>query len=270
MVALNSASSTYHALKGMYWRDDGGRLLAVEGRYAEQIRSKWSDIYENTLQTPKVIDSRAEQTILTASKKTLTYQANCSCLCESAAEYNHPHIVKIQEFTHPKTGLIKGVIICQTSVEHADAFRSWLTTYFLLESEFMPLSTPEDVNDGYALKVANDVTDLFDRSLRNIPSVDEWITKDGRSYFRNRVFGYVQQNLPIQFALPAFPCKSSNPRKVGGRQPDRAEYLALDVLRNFVAEVKNRYPIGATLWIVSDGHVFADCSKCAKADSYPL
>jgi pyoverdine/dityrosine biosynthesis protein Dit1 len=46
--------------------------------------------------------------------------------------------------------------------------------------------------------------------------------------------------------------------------PDMAEHIALDVLRDFVNEVNKVYAPGATLWVISDGHVFSDCSKYTR------
>jgi pyoverdine/dityrosine biosynthesis protein Dit1 len=68
----------------------------------------------------------------------------------------------------------------------------------------------------------------------------------------------------ILFGLPAFPCKSPSKNKVGGRDPDMAERIALDVLRTLVRRVTTLYSLGATVWIISDGHVFSDCSKCIR------
>jgi pyoverdine/dityrosine biosynthesis protein Dit1 len=65
----------------------------------------------------------------------------------------------------------------------------------------------------------------------------------------------------IQMALPAFPCKSPNLRKVGGLNPDMAERVALRTLQRFAQDVRAIYSPGVAIWIISDGHVFADCSK---------
>jgi pyoverdine/dityrosine biosynthesis protein Dit1 len=87
---------------------------------------------------------------------------------------------------------------------------------------------------------------------------DQWDVC-GREGFLNRVYGFVDKNLPILLALPAFPCKSPNPNKAGGIMPDLAENIALDVLHDFIKEVNAVYEPGATMWIINDGHVFSDC-----------
>lgn len=55
------------------------------------------------------------------------------------------------------------------------------------------------------------------------------------------------------------PCKSSNHDKVASVHPDGAEFEALTNLYKFARAVKNLYPPGCIVEIVSDGHVFSDC-----------
>jgi pyoverdine/dityrosine biosynthesis protein Dit1 len=102
------------------------------------------------------------------------------------------------------------------------------------------------------------VVDLFDSHLRYEGKDDRW-AESGRPYFTERVLHFTSRRKPIQFCLPAFPCKSSNPDKVTGRVPDRGEELALERLHEFIQAVEQIYDPGAKLWIISDGHVFSDC-----------
>ncbi|KAK4949611.1 dityrosine synthesis enzyme [Elasticomyces elasticus] len=62
-----------------------------------------------------------------------------------------------------------------------------------------------------------------------------------------------------RFALPAFPCKSTNTDKVYGSDPDGAEYEALTTLCEFAKRVVKVYT-SCEIYIVSDGHVFSDCT----------
>jgi pyoverdine/dityrosine biosynthesis protein Dit1 len=108
---------------------------------------------------------------------------------------------------------------------------------------------------------AERVVDLFDTYLRYQGKDDKWQGLDGggRSYFIERVRHFTSRSAPVQFCLPAFPCKSSNGNKVVGTNPDRGEELALERLHGFVAAIETIYRHGAKLWIISDGHVFSDC-----------
>ena len=98
--------------------------------------------------------------------------------------------------------------------------------------------------------------------------IDSMNVRFGREFFVNTVFGFVSRGVPVECCLPAFPCKSPNPTKVGGTRPDRAEGIALRVLRNFLNEVKKVYEPGAKLLIISDGHVFSDCSTYNQLFSF--
>jgi pyoverdine/dityrosine biosynthesis protein Dit1 len=69
---------------------------------------------------------------------------------------------------------------------------------------------------------------------------------------------FVRDGAPLVFTLPAFPCKSPNPRKVLGHLPDLGELLSLQFLQRLCSDVAAQYPPGARLLICSDGHVFGD------------
>ncbi|KAG0168167.1 hypothetical protein DFQ28_004925 [Apophysomyces sp. BC1034] len=101
----------------------------------------------------------------------------------------------------------------------------------------------------------------FDKKLRyhyRDPALDRFL-EHGQFGFANKVHGYVCASKTILMVLPAFPCKSPNPRtKVIGELPDRTEEIAIAKMNNFCAEVCEYYPAGAELTIVSDGRVFAD------------
>jgi pyoverdine/dityrosine biosynthesis protein Dit1 len=119
--------------------------------------------------------------------------------------------------------------------------------------------TCKDVNGA-----AHRITDLFDRTLRHVAKQDQWLVS-GRDHFLQKVERFVSRNVPIELCLPAFPCKSSNLDKVSGTLPDRGERIALETLHAFVCAVQKIHDPGSLLWIISDGHVFSDCSKyCAS------
>ncbi|OOG00290.1 hypothetical protein ASPCADRAFT_202171 [Aspergillus carbonarius ITEM 5010] len=70
---------------------------------------------------------------------------------------------------------------------------------------------------------------------------------------------FTARHLPILMCLPAFPCKSSNADKVGCFTPDRGEELALRRLHQVLSQMQGIYEPGASICIISDGHVFSDC-----------
>ena len=73
-----------------------------------------------------------------------------------------------------------------------------------------------------------------------------------------RILDYLLGAETIEFALPAFPCKSPNPNKVAGTLPDEGERIALNTLEKMCRDITAIYPPGARVTICSDGHVFAD------------
>ncbi|KAF7727187.1 hypothetical protein EC973_007962 [Apophysomyces ossiformis] len=101
----------------------------------------------------------------------------------------------------------------------------------------------------------------FDEKLRyhyRDPALDRFL-EHGQFGFARKVHGYVCASKKILMVLPAFPCKSPNPRtKVLGELPDRTEEIAIAKMNTFCTEVAEYYAPGAELTIVSDGRVFAD------------
>eukprot|EP00928_Gymnodinium_smaydae_P020698 TRINITY_DN18009_c1_g1_i2.p1 TRINITY_DN18009_c1_g1~~TRINITY_DN18009_c1_g1_i2.p1 ORF type:complete len:513 (-),score=63.67 TRINITY_DN18009_c1_g1_i2:184-1680(-) len=89
----------------------------------------------------------------------------------------------------------------------------------------------------------------------------------GRLAMTEFIQKFVDNEAPIQFALPAFPYKSRNHvAKTSGELPDMGEALSIARLGNFCAHVSSVYSKGAHITIVSDGHVFNDVagvSDCA-------
>ncbi|HSP79843.1 MAG TPA: isocyanide synthase family protein [Myxococcaceae bacterium] len=74
----------------------------------------------------------------------------------------------------------------------------------------------------------------------------------------DRVEGFVAEQRPVEFVLPAFPGKSPNHTKVLGSLPDMAELLSLRFLHSLCQKIQNIYAPGARMIICSDGRVFAD------------
>lgn len=65
---------------------------------------------------------------------------------------------------------------------------------------------------------------------------------------------FVSEGACVQACLPAFPFKSANKvYKVLGSLPDKAEELALERLNTLCKRVRDIYPPGASIVIISDG-----------------
>ena len=82
---------------------------------------------------------------------------------------------------------------------------------------------------------------------------------------------YIEDDLPIQFVLPAFAAKSPNELSVSGYLPDAGEEIAIKNLREMLRGVQDLYPQGADLHIVSDGHFFigTGCTRSSEEiDAY--
>ncbi|OTB01286.1 hypothetical protein M426DRAFT_48122, partial [Hypoxylon sp. CI-4A] len=109
------------------------------------------------------------------------------------------------------------------------------------------------------------IVDIFGERLLYAGTTDKWLSS-GKVYFAERVSHFLSQGIKVEFCLPAFPCKSPNTNKVIGKDPDLGEMLALERLHSFVRDIEPIYGPGAKIWIISDGHAFADCSNAAGVD----
>jgi hypothetical protein len=169
----------------------------------------------------------------------------------------------IRETYDAARDLFIGLLVFREFEQEKDSeFRDWAETLFLLETRFQPLRSMRRDSATEMRQVSEHISDIFDRTIRNAPERDEW-RSTGKSYFVNQISAFVEKDEKIQFCLPAFPCKSPNMEKVSNKLPDAAECIALDILRYFIQEIRKIYKPSAVLWIVSDGHVFSDCSKSA-------
>ncbi|PWY83843.1 transferase family protein [Aspergillus sclerotioniger CBS 115572] len=73
----------------------------------------------------------------------------------------------------------------------------------------------------------------------------------------------------IEACLPAFPFKSANKvYKVLGTLPDKAEELALDRLNRMCVRIKEVYPPGARITIISDGITYNDLLCISDRDTW--
>lgn len=135
-----------------------------------------------------------------------------------------------------------------------DEFETWFIMLLVKSSNAI---YPDVAGCTYS-RYTDLVTNLFVDNLKYNVEADQWGV--GESVFRKSVDFFTSKWIPIEAVLLAFPCKSSNKEKVAGKLPDKGEELALRRMIEFSKKVKEVYPPGFIFWIVSDGHVFSDCS----------
>jgi hypothetical protein len=268
MPPLNKALATYHCINALYWRNATGELLAVEGSNSKPFPEAWTQLKDIVCSTQEAWSPLE----LPSGKKIKTLQITASIPALQSIRSNFPPSYQQQEINtqvseiEHENGLTLGMVVSRPKSVKPDGFTIWAERFILLETEFQPFATMGTSNAPWERQhreVCNTIAEIFERRLKNVSKDDQWV-HGGREVFLNRVFGYVDKNLPIQCALPAFPCKSPNPNKVGGIMPDLAEHIAIDVLHEFIKEVNTVYEPGATMWVINDGHVFSDCSKSSS------
>ncbi len=115
-------------------------------------------------------------------------------------------------------------------------------------------------------ETARCVVERLLRHRRVLPGVDPKPSEAAYLLHLGRVQAFIDSGERIQLALPAFPAKAPNPRKVLGNLPDAAESVALETLDGLLGDIAEAHPPGAELWICSDGHVFADVVGVSDAD----
>ncbi|KAF1916209.1 Pyoverdine/dityrosine biosynthesis protein-domain-containing protein [Ampelomyces quisqualis] len=263
MPPLNKAISTYHCINALYWRNAAGELLAIEGSNSKPFPEAWTQLKDTVCSTEGAWSSLE----LPSGKKIKTLQITVTIPALQDIRSNFPPSYQQQDITtqvseiEHENGLTLGMVVSRPISVKPDGFTIWAERFILLETEFQPFATITTSNTPWERQhreVCHKIAEIFERRLKNVSKDDQW-SNGGREIFLNRVFGYVDKNLPIQCALPAFPCKSPNPNKVGGIMPDLAEHIAMDVLHDFIKEVNTVYEPGATMWVINDGHVFSDC-----------
>ncbi|KAL4815703.1 Pyoverdine/dityrosine biosynthesis protein-domain-containing protein [Aspergillus spinulosporus] len=258
-MSINHGASVYHHVAAIYQRESTGNLLGADGRYANQIRSLWGEIYQTILdQEPSEVSELPYGRSISTTEITLPLTVS------------EGQTLLIHELQETNASTIRGLLTFTPSSSLSSDIFAWARTYLLLNSRLLTTSpaNPEP-RDPAHLRLAEEITTLFETTLKNTSQDDRWHLT-GREYYINRVYLFIKDNKKIEFCLPAFPCKSSNPDKVAGVVPDAAEYLALEHLNDFIQRVGKIYKPGATLWIISDGHVFSDCIGVddALVDSY--
>lgn len=155
--------------------------------------------------------------------------------------------------TQRKDGTFAGVIA--ENHDYSLEFEKWFIELVVKTNyvDYPPIS-----QDDFTI-YSDLIADKFVEELKNTTESDKWHL-GGETYFKEVVSFFTSRWMPIEAVLPAFPCKSSNLSKVASALPDMGEILALKRLISFANSIKQVYPPGLKIWIVSDGHVFSDCS----------
>ncbi|KAI8625966.1 Pyoverdine/dityrosine biosynthesis protein-domain-containing protein [Xylariaceae sp. FL1651] len=285
---LNYGSSPFHSALGLFCRSRDGRLLNVEGRAAEAIAHHWPTIFE------KLESSKTTFKPLPSGSLVETTCIDMVSDIFGPSSYQGYTKIRVREVYRDASQCYVGLLSHQSQGNHDGALWEWIETMFVLKTTlqprldqdlqtsarrdwesiteriwqwvkalFVPKSKPQARESRASVHrnnefVAENITVLFERMLRNTAVTDEWDCS-GRNYFFHRVLDFVSRNEACQMVLPAFPCKSPNDVKVGGSSPDMAERIALETLCAFVRSVKKIYAPGATIWIIHDGHLLSSC-----------
>ena len=243
MDFTNRGASLYHDIAALFARTTDGHLLWATGPRSQELEASWDQLKDAS--TAEVCESKTDAALSVDAKG------------------NPFSGLDLQEFQRPDNSFVVGIFTdrsCKDQTQSESDLHSRFIKQILSQSrlDILKLQTVSQGDKG--MNDARSITELFSSKLRNIVEHDEWDAK-GRAYFEARAHEFTRRGARVEFVLPAFPCKSSNGDKVSGVLPDKGEELALRELDEFAAAVEAIYPPGCKVWIVSDGHVFSDCSK---------
>ena len=285
MDFTNKGASIYHELQAIYARSVDGKLQYIAKDTNRKAYNLWPYIWKDLsayLETRQLlqlgqyasssptwvppITSQWVQAWLSGGlfdnkdgEGKLKYPTSCLGINESTRSGSK---LIIKEFQREGEQQIIGAISLVpdwSSTGMDPNFRDWFTLLVVTETRLQLAAVAPDIDGCKDREHARAVTDVFERTIRNVGSDDQWY-QAGRAYFEDQIHFYTARVARIEFCLPAFPCKSSNPDKVAGVSPDQSEVLALKRLVEFADDVERIYPPGVRISIISDGQVFSDCS----------
>jgi hypothetical protein len=112
-------------------------------------------------------------------------------------------------------------------------------------------------NDSRVAEISDQILEIiFEYALNKFSDTKQRLEL-GRHKFLLVIERFVITGSRVEMCLPAFPFKSANKvYKVLGVLPDKAEEFALRRLNNMCIRIKDIYPPGASLMIISDGLVY--------------
>lgn len=108
------------------------------------------------------------------------------------------------------------------------------------------------------IPIEQQILDIFE-GFRMAPTPVDQYEQVGKSLLADKIKTFTAIGKPIEFVMLGFPFKSTNKRdKVIGDIPDRAEYATLQNFKRFDNAIREVYPTGIKMQIVSDGLIFND------------
>lgn len=258
MEFSNDGTSIFHRFQAAFVHDGQGQLLYCTGPQKGCVQQHW---------TSSIIHNLPSQKSQTTIRETRTAPSETVF-----TNLNGPFQgSKLYEMQRSGSDTTAGFIIdaTATSEQHVGStkFDDFFVQLLLDQADFAIRDHERikcgDTSTASPTDATSEIVSLFDSFLRYQGKDDQW-EASGKAYFTERVRHFTSQQAKIELCLPAFPCKSSNTNKVLGKAPDRGEQLALERLHEFVEAIERVYEPGAKMWIISDGHVFSDCSKSSK------
>ncbi len=276
MDFTNKGDSVYHEVQAVYARSIDGRLLHIAKDVDQRTGNAWPQIWEHLhthlvhIDSPLLQDAGSATSTWSPPMSTAwveewvdpwaSYENNSDDGSMPDSAWYKPSLT-IKEHRRPSENQIIGIISWtpyKSSNMIDEKFRDWFTSLIVSETWLGLAEVPQTSDGDEDRRYCHAITDIFEDKLRNISTDDQW-HNGGRTYFENRIHFHTARMVRIEACLPAFPCKSSNPDKVAGAEPDQSEELALRRMAEFAEDVGKVYPPGIKVSIISDGQVFSDC-----------
>lgn len=255
--------SIYHRFYGAFARTRTGELISSTGPFQDELQNHWNEISAAVVLSPPPLSMIPSNTrgIERQPLPILSLSPTVKLLTKVNTIHRGEELMVYESREERQDRAVLGVILRQShamETESDHVVASLLLSNISLFTSMPPQNHTDDLT--------NAIVDLFDKRLRYVTADDKWRSHGGRELFFKRVHDFVQRRAQLHFCLPAFPCKSSNSEKVSGTMPDRGEQVALEYLDSFLDALERIYEPGAKLCIVSDGHVFSDCSELPQAE----
>jgi pyoverdine/dityrosine biosynthesis protein Dit1 len=257
-------NSTYSKVLAIYTRNSSYELLSFENKNGFDVEKNWSRLQKIGSTTESITN---QLNALKISREQFDIDNDEKTDVEVIPKHyeNVDGLLILEEQFSNEDDQTRGLIMVDYhqvdgSGKKIDSnlnnFHDWFAELVVKTSRLHFSSQPKiyDADKSLAAEVAS----FFAQVLKNTTKHDLW-EQGGEDYFIERVHYFTSRNLQIESVLPAFPCKSSNNEKVNGLFPDKGEELALRRLISVCQSIKDIYPPGLKLIIVSDGHVFSDC-----------
>lgn len=257
MTFSRSKSSMHDRFIAGFVRQSSGKLIHCFGPSSSLLSATWSGIEDHVLRHCNLNAWRSH--LPNAGLQIKRGVAGiCSCRIQIAGNEH-----AILEMPRPMDQQVVGIVLSidpHTSAPVSTRLDFFFASLILSGLQVGTAKHTEILQEINLEQVTESIVDIFDSTLRYAARHDKW-SQAGRDVFREQVSSFTSRGAKVEFCLPAFPCKSSSTKKVLSTAPDRGEHIALANLHAFIQEIEAIYQPGAKLWIISDGHVFSDCSK---------